>query len=72
MDLSKFMLSDSDLSNYKMTRINKRISRNVCVNTINMLDFAKIFKNEYFVFKDFRENELVLYSKYNKLWVAKC
>ena len=37
-----------------------------------MLDFAKIFKNEYFVFKDFRENELVLYSKYNKLWVAKC
>ena len=72
MDLSKFMLSDTDLSNYKMTRINKRISQNVCVNTINMLDFAKIFKNEYFIFKDFRGNELVLYSKYNKLWVAKC
>ncbi len=70
VDLTKFMLSDTDLSNYKITRINKRISRNVCVNTINMLDLAKIFKNEYFVFKDFRENELVLYSRYKTLWEA--
>ena len=55
-----------------MTRINKKISKNVCINTINVSSLAKVTENEYFIFKDFRESELILFSKYKKLWVVKC
>ena len=71
-DLSKFMLSDTDLNRYKMSNAAKKLNFDVCINSLNLLNFYKNFNEKYFSFKDFKNNELILFSKFNQLWVAKC
>ena len=55
-----------------MNNIQKKLSFDLCVNSLNLLNSLKKIQNEFFIFKDFRNNELMFYSKFNKLWVAKC
>ena len=38
-DLSKFMLSDTDLNRYKMSNAAKKLNFDVCINSLNLLNF---------------------------------
>jgi hypothetical protein len=66
------MLSDADLSRNRMSSAAKKLNFEVCVNSLNILRSYQSLDEEYFIFKDFQYNELVLFSKFKKLWVAKC
>jgi hypothetical protein len=65
------MLSDADLSRNRMSSAAKKLNFEVCVNSLNILRSYQSLDEEYFIFKDFQYNELVLFSKFKKLWVAK-
>ena len=52
-DLTKFTLSDTDLARYKMSNANKKLSLDICIGMINVLNTVKITQNEYFIFSIF-------------------
>ena len=71
-DLTKFVLADEDLNRYEQSEIQNKLNFEICMGVVNTLNILKIVDKKYFKLKDYLKNDIILFSKHNALWVAKC
>ena len=71
-DLTKFILADEDLNRYEQDETQNKLNYEVCMGVINTLNILKLLNNRYFKWKDYRNNDIILFSNHNSLWIAKC
>ena len=71
-DISKLMLSDAHADKYEFKARYRKLSHEVCLGVINALNILKFFDKKYFKVIDYKNNMVVIYTKYNQIWVPKC
>ena len=71
-DISKLILSDYDADKYESSTRIKKLHKEVCIGIVNTLNILKVSNQKYFKLIDYKNNVIILYTKYNHIWVPKC
>ena len=71
-DITKFMLADEDMNRYKSYELQRHLSFELCMMSMNSIKIAKMSNSKFFTIKDTKMNDLILYSADNEIYIPKC
>jgi hypothetical protein len=72
IDINKIKLAEEDMLNYKNYESQRHLAYEICITLKNMLRIASLKENKFFSILDSKENEIILYSTQNQVFLVKC